>query len=176
MPKAFRLNLMRLTQQKDKAAELAQSLAKDVSQMKAWGLIKGSALNTFAYGVMMAALGSKAPPELLQNLKSWVDRFSDPYVTASLKLLERDPEVSAEEKTKANELKRKLREALPKLVSENGLELLQGGKDFTHSGYPSSPAYNYPLYGLALLPLLEEGDSCYQSKFKNEFGILQMTQ
>jgi HEAT repeat protein len=97
-----------------------------------------------------------------------------PYIASAIKLLEKDPRLSDEQKADISKVKTNLREQLPKLIDSSGMQLLQGGKDtYKKTMYVSSPAYNYPLFGLALVSLIEESDSCYTPQFENNFGIVK---
>jgi hypothetical protein len=97
-----------------------------------------------------------------------------PYVTSAIKILEKDPKLSAEQKADIAKIKLSLRSELPKLIDSTGLQLLQGGKEnYKKTSYVSSPSYNYPLYGLALIALLEKSDPCYAPEYENNFGIVK---
>ncbi|MBI4040406.1 MAG: HEAT repeat domain-containing protein [Deltaproteobacteria bacterium] len=95
-----------------------------------------------------------------------------PYVTSAIKVLERDRTLNTQKKKEISRMKADLRKKLPKLIDSEGLGLLPGGPDYEHSLYYASPAYTYPLYGLALLALLEEPDECYLPTLKNDFGMV----
>ncbi len=97
-----------------------------------------------------------------------------PYVTSAIKLLERDPTLSNDQKDSISAVKRSLRKKLPRLMEGKKLGLLPGGKNYRNTIYVSSPAYTYPLYGLALIPLLEEGDPCFNAQLKEDFGIVSL--
>jgi hypothetical protein len=72
-------------------------------------------------------------------------------------------------------VKKELRSGLPKLMNSDGtLGLLPGGQNYKETRYTSSPAYTYPLYGLALIPLLEPGDSCMKESLAGDLGIVNL--
>lgn len=112
--------------------------------------------------------GTHVPPN---GLAPYYFYSSLPYVTASLKILEKSGALSEQQREQVAEIKADLRNQLPKLIDENGLRLLQGTQNI-ESSYPSAEAYNYPLYGLSLIPLIEEGDECYDPILEDEFGIV----
>ncbi len=90
-----------------------------------------------------------------------------PYVTASIKKLLADKAISGEFRERLLGMKKDLRNRLSALVSNEGdLQLIHS------NGVRSVPAYAYPLYLLALAPLLEPGDTCYNPSSENNFGIV----
>lgn len=92
-----------------------------------------------------------------------------PYVTSAIKVLLKDPELTVKQREQITKIRESLRQKLPSLMSEEGKIEVQGqGK----SMYSSSPAYNYPLYGLALVSLLDEQDRCFHPGLKEDFGIV----
>ncbi|MFN7685467.1 MAG: HEAT repeat domain-containing protein [Oligoflexia bacterium] len=101
-----------------------------------------------------------------------------PYVSSSLKFLEQskslfNKSLSTEELRQVRAIKTELRRRLPELMTPEGdLAILPGGKDYKNTQYRAAPAYTYPLYGLALIPLLEEGDRCMTESLRKGFGLI----
>lgn len=95
-----------------------------------------------------------------------------PYVASAVKLLLKDPDLDETMRKSLVEFRNLLRENFPRLVGNHGLNVLQGGANFVNTTYKNAEGYTYPLYGLALLPLLEQGDSCYSDNLENDFGII----
>ncbi|MFN7685601.1 MAG: HEAT repeat domain-containing protein, partial [Oligoflexia bacterium] len=98
-----------------------------------------------------------------------------PYVTSAIKILEQEGALEPDELARLRVVKKELRSGLPKLMNSDGtLGLLPGGPNYKKTMYTSSPAYTYPLYGLALIPLLEPGDSCMKDSLASDLGIVNL--
>jgi HEAT repeat protein len=110
------------------------------------------------------------------NIAPYYFFSSLPYVTSAIKILEGEGRLPAAAKKKIVEAKSRLREALPKLMQQGKLQLLPGIPGRSNNLYYSAPAYTYPLYGLALIPLLQEGDACYRPGLKDDLGIVPLPQ
>ncbi|MFN7684524.1 MAG: HEAT repeat domain-containing protein [Oligoflexia bacterium] len=95
-----------------------------------------------------------------------------PYLTSAIKLLERNPKLPEGSAATLASVKTRLRAWLPKLMSGGTLRLIPGVPESSNNLYHSAPSYTYPLYGLALLALVEKDDACYRPELESDFGIV----